>query len=96
MAGTIANDDSDLKFRLQKNFDDAWRTDLPLIRQFSLQERQEEEDRILASKLADVPLNPIPDDRRNMAMLPDDSDSESGHEQEAAGMFGLFQIATPI
>ncbi|CAF3968114.1 unnamed protein product [Rotaria sordida] len=82
MASAIAIDELDPNSQLLRNFDDAWRADLALIRQITLQEMQEEEDRILAARLAGITLDAIPDDVRNMAMLLHDSDNESNHEDE--------------
>ncbi|CAF1212652.1 unnamed protein product [Rotaria sordida] len=82
MASAIAIDELDPNSQLLRNFDDAWRADLALIRQITLQEMQEEEDRILAARLAGITLDAIPDDVRDMAMLRHDSDNESNHEDE--------------
>ncbi|CAF4388007.1 unnamed protein product [Rotaria sp. Silwood2] len=82
MASAIAIDELDPDSQLLKNFDDAWRTDLALIRQITLQEMQEEEDRILAARLAGVTLDTIPDNVRSMAMLLDDADDENNYEDE--------------
>ncbi|CAF1045118.1 unnamed protein product [Rotaria sp. Silwood1] len=90
MANAIAIDHSDPDFQLLKNFDDAWRTDLALIRQITLQEMQEEEDRILAARLAGITLDAIPDEVRSMAMLLHDSDNENDHEDEQTSMFSLL------
>ncbi|CAF5060412.1 unnamed protein product [Rotaria sp. Silwood1] len=87
MANAVAIDHSDPDFQLLKNFDDAWRTDLALIRQITLQEMQEEEDRILAARLAGITLDAIPDEVRSMAMLLHDSDNENDHEDEQTKLF---------
>ncbi|CAF2771084.1 unnamed protein product [Rotaria sp. Silwood2] len=96
MASAIAIDELDPDSQLLKNFDDAWRTDLALIRQITLQEMQEEEDRILAARLAGVTLDTIPDNVRSMAMLLDDADDENNYEDEPTSMISLFQVSAYI
>ena len=66
----------DPESKLLKNFDDAWRTDLPLIRELTQQEKQAEEDRLFAASLAGIVLDEVPDDVRKMAMLQDDFDDD--------------------
>lgn len=87
MARAIPYDESDPNFQIEKTFDDAWLQDLELIRQLSEQEQQEEEDRIMAARLAGVQVEPIPDNMRSLAMLLYDSDHENEHENETIGMF---------
>ncbi|CAF4013018.1 unnamed protein product [Rotaria magnacalcarata] len=81
MARAVVVDESDPDFQLQKKFDAAWLTDLDLIRQITIQESQEEEDRIFAARLAGVPVATIPDDVRGMAMLLYDSNNESDDDE---------------
>jgi hypothetical protein len=71
--------------RLLRNSDDAWCADLALIRQITLEEKQAEEDRALAARLAGITLDAIPDDVRKNAMLLDDFDDED--EDEETSMF---------
>ena len=54
--------------------------DMALIREISEQERQAEEDRIFAARLAGVPFDRIPDDARKMAILPDGCDDSDEDE----------------
>ena len=84
MARAYDPDDLDLGTRLLRNSDDAWCADLALIRQITLQEKQAEEDRALAARLAGITLDAIPDDVRKNAMLLDDFDDE---EDEETSMF---------
>ncbi|CAF3335890.1 unnamed protein product [Rotaria socialis] len=81
MAKAIALDESDPDIQLSRKFNAAWLADLDLIRQITLQESQEEEDRIFAARLAGVSVDTIPDDVRGMAMLLYDSNNESDNDE---------------
>jgi hypothetical protein len=76
MARAIDPDNLDPDLQLLKNFDEAWLTDLALIREITHQEKQAEEDRAFAARLAGVTLNQVSDDHRKMAMLLDDFDDD--------------------
>jgi hypothetical protein len=76
MARAFDPDALDPDLRRLKNSDEAWLTDLALIREITEQEKQAEQDRLVAARLAGVTLNEISDDRRKMAMLLDDFDDE--------------------
>ncbi|CAF0950210.1 unnamed protein product [Didymodactylos carnosus] len=82
MARAIDPQELDPDLRITRSFDDAWRTDLRLIRELSLQERQAEEDRALAARLAGITINEVSEDIRRMAMLLDDFDDDSDNEKE--------------
>ena len=86
MAHAFDPDDPDPRFRLTRNSDEAWRTDLALIREIIRQERQAEEDRALAASLAGITLHQASDDIRRMAMLfshyDDDDDDEDDSDTE--------------
>ncbi|CAF3705638.1 unnamed protein product [Rotaria sp. Silwood1] len=96
MARAIAIDELNPDSQLLRNFDDAWRADRALIRQLTLQEMQEEEDRILAARLAGVTLDTIPDNVRSMAMLLDDTDDENNYEDEPTSMISLLQVSVYV
>lgn len=51
--------------------DEAWETDFELIRALTQQEKQAEEDRAFAARLAGITVPQIPEDTRRMAMLAD-------------------------
>ncbi|UJR20435.1 hypothetical protein I4U23_023566 [Adineta vaga] len=55
-----------------ESFDEAWQADLALIRELTRQEKQAEDDRILAARLAGVTLDEIPENVRKMAILTED------------------------
>jgi hypothetical protein len=76
MAHAFDPDALDPDLQRLKNSDEAWCTDLPLIRVMTEIEKQEEQDRLFAARLAGVTLNEVPDDRRKMAMLLDDFDDD--------------------
>ena len=84
MAYAFDPDALDPEFRLRKNFDDAWLADLDMIRQLSEQEKQEEEDRVLAARVAGVTLDAVPDERRKMAILSDDYDDDHHGQQRTS------------
>jgi len=86
MAHAFDPDALDPDLRLQKNFDEAWRTDLALIREITRQERQAEEDRALAAMFAGVTLHEVSNDVRKMAMLLDDFDDDTDNEDEQTSM----------
>ncbi|CAF1216751.1 unnamed protein product [Rotaria sp. Silwood1] len=96
MARAIAIDELNPDSQLLRNFDDAWRADRALIRQLTLQEMQEEEDRILAARLAGVTLDTIPDNVRSMAMLLDDTDDENNYEDEPTSTISLLQVSVYV
>jgi hypothetical protein len=80
MARSFDPDDLDPHLRLIRNFDDAWRADLALIRELSRQEEQEEADRAFAAELGGVTLNGVSDDIRRMAILVDDHDDDDNDD----------------
>ncbi|CAF1353122.1 unnamed protein product [Adineta ricciae] len=57
-----------------ENDDEAWETDLELIRALTREEKQAEEDRAFAARLAGIAVDPIPENTRRMAMLADNYD----------------------
>ena len=64
----------DPDLQLVENDDEAWQTDLELIRELTRQEKQEEEDRAFAARLAGITIAEIPENMRRMAMLDDNYD----------------------
>lgn len=86
MAHAYDPDALDPEIRLLRKSDEAWRTDLALIRELTRQERQAEEDRAYAARLAGVTLDELPESTRNMAMLlndyDDDDDDDNGGDDE--------------
>ena len=64
----------DPDLQLVENDDEAWQTDLELIRELTRQEKQEEEDRAFAARLAGITVAEIPENMRRMAMLDDNYD----------------------
>ncbi len=79
MAHAFDPDALDSDVRRLKNSDEAWLTDLALIREITEEEKQAEEDRLLAARLAGETVNEVSDDLRKMAMLLDDFDDEPTH-----------------
>jgi hypothetical protein len=66
----------DLSLAKQKEDDEEWLASLALIREITRQEKQEEDDRIMAAELAGMQIERQPDERRGMAMLLNDRDDD--------------------
>jgi len=71
MAHAYDPDDLNPEARLLRKFDDAWLASLELIKQISQQEKQAEEDRLYAATIDGITLDPIPDNIRRRAILPE-------------------------
>jgi hypothetical protein len=82
MAHAYDPDALDPDLQLLKNFDEAWLTDLPLIRELTRQEQQAEKDRAFAAEVAGETVDEVPNELRKMAMLLDDFDDDIDNEDE--------------
>jgi hypothetical protein len=71
MAHAYDPDDLNPETKLLRKFDDAWLASLELIKQISQQEKQAEEDRLFAATSVGSTVDPIPDNIRRRAILPE-------------------------
>ena len=76
MARAFDPDELDPDAQRIRRFDEAWLDDLELIRELTRQERQAEEDRLFAARMAGIEIEMPSDELRQMAMLLNDRDDE--------------------
>ena len=84
MARALHSDKIDPSLKKQKEADEEWLASLPLIRELTRQEKQEEDDRLFAAELAGMVIERQPEERRGLAMLLNDLDDDEDDKKEAS------------
>ena len=83
MAHAMVPDEVDPLVKLQRQMDEAWLSDLDLIRKFSEEEKQAEEDHRLAMELAGLSADDIPFEQRQLAILVKDFDDDQPEAEDS-------------
>ena len=94
MARAFDPDELDSDAQRIRRFDEAWLDDLELIRELTRQERQAEDDRLFAARIAGIEIEMPPDEIRQMAMLLNDRDDEDDDRLRQTSMANTVSTAS--